>query len=74
MPMATKLGMMATYFEQLLPTNFHDHVITWFCKITSQTKYIILSSCMSSFSPPFSSRFSNSRAQDIEFVNRYSRF
>ena len=42
MPMTTKLGMLVTYLEQLLSVKSHDHIITWFCKITWQTKIIYL--------------------------------
>ena len=40
-PMATKLGRMMTYLDWLLPIKSHDHMITWSCKITWQTKVII---------------------------------
>ena len=33
MPMATKLGRVVTYYEQLPPIKSHDSLITWFCKI-----------------------------------------
>ena len=33
-PIATKLGRMATYLYGLLPIKSHDPLITWFCKIT----------------------------------------
>ena len=41
MPMATKRGRMMTYLAWILPINSHDHIITWSCKITWQTKIII---------------------------------
>ena len=33
MPMATKLGMMMTYFHSLLPIKSHNHIIMRSCKI-----------------------------------------
>ena len=39
--MATKCGRTITYLEWLIPTNSHDHIITWSCKIMWQTKILI---------------------------------
>ena len=39
-PMATKLDRMVTYLNGLVPVKSHSHLITWFCKITWQTKII----------------------------------
>ena len=33
-PMATKLGRMMTYLNELLPLKSHDTLITWTCEIT----------------------------------------
>ena len=41
MPIATKLGRVVTYHEGLPPIKSHDPLITWSCKITWQTKFII---------------------------------
>ena len=38
MPMATKLGIIVTYNERLLPIKSHDHIITEPCEITWQLK------------------------------------
>ena len=40
-PMATKLGIMLTYVEQLSHINLLDAVVRWSCKITWQTKTTI---------------------------------
>ena len=40
MLMATKRGRMMTSLEWPLPIKSHDHIITWSCKITWQTKII----------------------------------
>ena len=37
-PMATKLGRMVTYVEQLSPINFLNPLVMWSCNITWQTK------------------------------------
>ena len=34
MPMATKLGRMVTYLDELLPIKLHDPLIIWYCKKT----------------------------------------
>ena len=34
MSMATKLGRVVIYYEELSPINVHDPLITWLCKIT----------------------------------------
>ena len=39
--MAIKLGRMVTYLDLLLPIKSNDHVFTWFCEITWQTKNIV---------------------------------
>ena len=46
--MATKPGRMMSYLEWLLLIKSHDHIITWSCKITRQTKIIIypLTQCL----------------------------
>ena len=41
MPMATKVGRVVTYHEGLPPIKSHDRLITWSCKITGQTKFVI---------------------------------
>ena len=40
MLMATKRGRVMTYLGWLLPIRSHDHIITWSCNITWQTKII----------------------------------
>ena len=40
-PMATKRGTMVAYFERLLTIKSFYALITWFCKVTWQTKIII---------------------------------
>ena len=39
--MATKLGRMVTYLDYFLPIESNDHIISWFCEISSQTKNIL---------------------------------
>ena len=34
MPMATKLGRVVAYHEELPPVKSHDFLITWSCEIT----------------------------------------
>ena len=41
MPMAAKISRMVTYLERLVSMKLHDHIITWFCEITWQSKIII---------------------------------
>ena len=41
MPITTKLGMMASYLDRLLPIMSHNHSITWSFEIKWQTKNII---------------------------------
>ena len=40
LPMATKLGRMVVYFDELLPIKSHDPLNTWSYKITWWTKII----------------------------------
>ena len=42
--MATKLGRMVTYLDCLFSIKSDDHIITWFCEITRQTKKHCISS------------------------------
>ena len=48
--MAFKLARMLTYADGFLPMNWQDHLITWSCKITCQTK--IISSLPQGIWPP----------------------
>ena len=41
-PMATKLEMMVTYLEEVLPIMWRNPLIPWSCKITWKTKTIYL--------------------------------
>ena len=41
MPMAAKISRMVTYLERLVSMKLHNHIITWFCEITWQSKIII---------------------------------
>ena len=47
-PMASKLGRMVTYLGGLVTIKWNSVLITWFCKVTWQTKVIIslLSGCL----------------------------
>ena len=38
--MTTRRGRMVTYLDYFLLINSKDHIITWFCEITCQTKNI----------------------------------
>ena len=40
MSITTKLGMLMTYLERLLPIKSDDSLVSWFCKITWQVKNI----------------------------------
>ena len=40
--MATKLGRMVTHLDCLLSIKSNEHIITWFCEITWQTKTFYL--------------------------------
>ena len=50
-PIATKLCRMVTYRDGPLPLKSIDHLITWSCKVTWQTK-IIISLLQQRFWPP----------------------
>ena len=50
-PIATKLCRMVTYLDGPLPLKSIDHLITWSCKVTWQTK-IIISLLPQRFWPP----------------------
>ena len=39
--MVTKVGIMVTYLEQLLPIKSYDHITVQSCKIMQQPKIII---------------------------------
>ena len=39
--MATKLGNVITYSEELPSIRLYDPLVTWSGKVTSQTKYVI---------------------------------
>ena len=41
MSMATKFGRIVTSLEWLPPIKSRNHIITWSCEITLQTKIII---------------------------------
>ena len=41
MPKASKLSRMVTYLEELSPIKSYDHLVTWSCETTWQTKSII---------------------------------
>ena len=43
MSVVTKLANMMTYLECLLPTNSHDRVIKYSCKIKRQIKMLLYS-------------------------------
>ena len=51
MPMATKLGRVLTYDEELLPISSNDPSIKWSCEITRQNKYVISPLALGQWTP-----------------------
>ena len=57
-----KLGRMLTYLDEFLPIKSHQPLITWSCKITSQTKTIM---------SPYHSVYGHKTCQDGDYLDRF---